>query len=105
MFCTHCGKRNADSARFCFACGTPLVVGDQSPDVRDPFRLPTVVATFLAFLNQKRPTGVTLLAVLQFIAGAVWLLLAVGLMAAAAVDPSQHSLIADLLDIGPSPLS
>ncbi len=41
MFCTECGKKNHDDAKFCFNCGTRLagsgVAGPSSPTTQVPF--------------------------------------------------------------------
>ena len=31
MFCTQCGTRNPEGARYCAHCGAPLLTGDESP--------------------------------------------------------------------------
>jgi type II secretory pathway pseudopilin PulG len=67
MYCTNCGKKNEDRASFCFACGTPLSAN-----------MASTAAPRSAVLDQidtarRRPVAISILAVLQFIAAALWL--------------------------------
>jgi uncharacterized membrane protein YvbJ len=56
MFCTHCGKRNADTANFCYECGTglsserPTAIAASPPVHSDslPLSLKVIAITFLA---------------------------------------------------------
>ena len=50
MFCTRCGARNDDSAKFCSQCGASLT--DVTWTVREQDPEPPVAEAF-AFLNKK----------------------------------------------------
>lgn len=64
MFCTYCGKQNADSANFCAACGS-AISGDRLPTttakVSRPFAsLPFIVKAFsVAFVVLGLAVAVT----------------------------------------------
>ena len=47
MFCSHCGKKNADGANFCYACGAALSAGraPAAPPVVPSTSLPAVFRT------------------------------------------------------------
>lgn len=54
MFCSHCGKKNADAANFCYACGAALSAGRPTATVAPPAvpsaSLPVVLRTIAVAL-------------------------------------------------------
>ena len=78
MYCSRCGAQLAPRAAFCGACGSPAgaVVGAEPP--------------------LERPAVVTVLAVLQFLGAAIWLLAAIMTAAAAAMDAEQAGVAAGI---------
>jgi type IV pilus assembly protein PilA len=75
MFCARCGKEVISSAAFCSACGAPTGAGiDPDKAVR-------------------RPGLVTLLAVLQFIAAALWLVGGALMIIAVTVDDDSERVV------------
>lgn len=71
MYCSKCGGQLAPNTAFCNACGAPA----------------SVAVTGAAVV--KRPGIITLLAVLQLICAAIWLLAALGAMAATFLGSSR----------------
>jgi type IV pilus assembly protein PilA len=71
MFCPRCGLARVSSGGFCSGCGAQL------EGVNDP----TSAAT--APVPLKRPGSITLLAVLQFVGAAIWLIVVIALAATA----------------------
>ena len=71
MYCSKCGGQLAPNTAFCNACGAPA----------------SVAVTGAAVV--KRPGIITLLAVLQLIGAAIWLLAALGAMAATFLGSSR----------------
>jgi len=61
MYCSRCGVANEANARFCTACGAPLLPAGEPP-------------------SRMRPTLVLILAILNFIGGACQLLLGLALL-------------------------
>jgi pSer/pThr/pTyr-binding forkhead associated (FHA) protein len=52
-FCTNCGHRNPDEARFCANCGTRLI--SAGPPANDPGRDPSATMTFRAPSKSDQP--------------------------------------------------
>ncbi len=72
MFCSVCGKEVPDNYRFCPACGGSLGAGSPRP---------TVIS---------RPTGITILAILQLIAGIIFVIAAIGIGALSSMGGMSH---------------
>ena len=70
MFCSQCGARALTSSRFCPSCGAPVEAA--VPDVQ-----------------RKRPTAVTILAVVKFVSAFVWLGLGLIVAAGSARTPGD----------------
>ena len=70
MYCSRCGNPLSAHTAFCSACGAPTAVAVQ----------PGVL---------KRPPIITLLAILQFIGGGVWVLAGIALLATAVIGSGQ----------------
>lgn len=71
MFCSRCGGQLAPDTAFCSVCGAPVSVAARGTDVL------------------KRPGIITVLASLQLIGAAIWLVVALGMMAADVLGLSQ----------------
>lgn len=84
MFCSRCGIELGSNAAFCSSCGAPNSLG-----VKTLERL-------------QRPGIVTLLAVLQFIAGGVWLLVGLASIAAVATgsEPAPFAAVVGVVVAG-----
>src|SRR6266850_3186743 len=72
MYCSQCGARSADDVRFCAACGaamqSPGSPREGAPAATEPGK-------------RVRPPLITVLAVMKFISGCIWLILGLALIA------------------------
>ena len=86
MYCSRCGGELAPDTAFCRTCGTPVSAVVERPDVL------------------KRPTLITVLAVLQLVSAAIWLLVALAMTVAAlsssSRDPGAPGIIVVALLLG-----
>ena len=80
MYCSHCGARLVPNAAFCSSCGTLLATGAGGP--------------------LQRPAIVTVLAVLQFIGAAMWLVAGLVAFGALATDSGQVAALLGGLVLG-----
>jgi type II secretory pathway pseudopilin PulG len=81
MFCSSCGVETISGAAFCTTCGAPIAAGVEPPQ------------------TLKRPGIITLLAVLQLIGAAVWLVVGVGCIVAVAVSPAGDRITGVLIAV------
>lgn len=102
MFCSRCGAQLVPNAAFCSKCGSAVMASvppptEAAPPVQPPPAPPTPPKIFMPPAAPRgpvvitRPGIVTVLAVLQFIGAAFWLLVGFGGMAASLSAPGTDA--------------